>query len=241
MMRHHFHSIRLTAIGVLFLGCGLGWASTAAAQPYPGDWGSTYSRSYRGYDVSRPIVPYDLRDHRRSNESRLIVPYNYDDRRSDRARSGRAHDRDFDRRGYYGPPYATPPEMTYRQSYRPIYPPSSRAYRPSRRVLQLVDVLSSQANAFVQAFAPTAHVVPEGWDFLAEGQTLAAAAAQFRELAISGVDPGQLALELRSVEGIWGQLAARTDRVSRGRSGPNIENIFQMGETIAQLQQALSY
>ena len=147
----------------------------------------------------------------------------------------------------YGPP-------AYRESYRPAFPgpapgaipgygtapaPRPPAYGGSPQLVGLADSLAGQVDGFLQAFTATARDVPEGEQFLADAQALSAAAGRFRQLAASGVPPGQLSLELRAVEDTWQRLQQRTQRIARGRTGPNIQQVGLMGNTLQQMRQVL--
>jgi hypothetical protein len=52
------------------------------------------------------------------------------------------------------------------------------------------------------------------------------------------VAPAQLSIEFRAVEGIWGRMSQRTGRIAQGRTGPNIQQIALMGQTIQQIRLA---
>ncbi len=106
-------------------------------------------------------------------------------------------------------------------------------------VVALADQLVNQVNAFLLVFGQTAGAVPEGGLFLANAQRLQAAAANFRQDAAQGLSPGQLAFEFRDVDALWQRLARRTNRIARGRTGPNIQQVGLMGQTIAQIHQLL--
>ncbi len=214
---------KITALAALAVApAGLG--RDARAQSYRPDQGSwTYDRGYRGYDADRRP-------------------------RVDPLSSLRRPDRRFDYDADYGRPYPAPgdrhvgpPPRTYRESYRPSYDAYRPApdYGPSRRVMRLADDLQGQANSFLRDFSRTAHVVPEGAQFLAEAQVLSASVDRFRQVAAAGTDPATLAAELRALEDAWGRLATRTERVSRGRTGPNIERTYAMGDTLGLLRQAI--
>jgi len=66
-----------------------------------------------------------------------------------------------------------------------------------------------------------------------------AAATDFRQDVARGISPGQLAYEFRDVDAVWQRLARRTNRIARGRTGPNIQQVANMGTTLAQLHDAL--
>jgi hypothetical protein len=105
--------------------------------------------------------------------------------------------------------------------------------------MSLADTLAWQVDGFLQAFATTAREVPEGEQFLVDAQALSAAANRFRDLAAGGASPVRLSQELRGVEGAWQQLQQRTQRVARGRTGPNIQQVGLMGNTLQQMWQYL--
>jgi hypothetical protein len=92
---------------------------------------------------------------------------------------------------------------------------------------------------FVVWSGPTTAGVPEGGSFLADAQRLLDAAANFRQDAVQGLNPGQLAYEFRDVDACWQRLARRTNRIARGRTGPNIGQVARIGETCEQLHRAL--
>ncbi|AMV40909.1 hypothetical protein [Planctomyces sp. SH-PL62] len=135
----------------------------------------------------------------------------------------------------YGPIYP-PPSMTYYEVRRPRYEPGLDA---QRQVQELSDSLFGQTDSYIRDFAPTAGVVPEGSQFLVEAEALNAVAARFRDLAAGGSGPGRLTAELGNVEAMYGPLVSRTDRIAQGRTGPNIERVHAMGDTIQQLRRLL--
>jgi hypothetical protein len=106
-------------------------------------------------------------------------------------------------------------------------------------VVALAGQLVDQVTAFLQVFGPTAGVVPEGAWFLADAQRLQAAAADFRQDAAGGLDPARLAYEFRDVDALWQRLARRTNRIARGRTGPNIQQVGLMGQTVAEIHRLL--
>ena len=106
-------------------------------------------------------------------------------------------------------------------------------------VTALAGQLVDQVTAFVQVFSQTAGAVPEGGQFLADSQALQAAAADFRQDTARGISPSQLAFEFRDVDAIWQRLARRTNRIARGRTGPNIQQVGLMGQTITEIHRLL--
>jgi hypothetical protein len=216
------NTIKISALAALLVG-PMSLGRDARGQTYRPDRGVwTYER---GYDAARTprVDPFDSfrRPERR---------FEYDE---DFGRPSRGPD---DRR--VPPP---PPGRTYRESYRPSYDAYRPApvYGPSRRVMGLADDLQGQVNSFVQDFSRTAHVVPEGEQFLAEAQILAASVDRFRQVAASAPDRSTLSAELAALEEAWGRLATRTERVASGRTGPNIERTYAMGDTLGLLRRAI--
>ncbi|HMB03803.1 MAG TPA: hypothetical protein VKP69_08690 [Isosphaeraceae bacterium] len=102
------------------------------------------------------------------------------------------------------------------------------------------DQLVTQVNDFIQVFSQTAGAVPEGDLFLADARRLQAAAVDFQHDVARGLKPGQLAYEFRDVDVLWDRLARRTDRIARGRTGPNIQQVGRMGQTIAEIHRLLA-
>jgi len=103
----------------------------------------------------------------------------------------------------------------------------------------LTDRLLAQLNDFLNVFGPDAGAVPEGGLFLQDAQTLQAAAAQFRDEVVKGPDPARLAYDFRDVDAVWQRLARRTNRIARGRSGPNVRKIEAIGQTLAEVHRLL--
>jgi hypothetical protein len=106
-------------------------------------------------------------------------------------------------------------------------------------VVALADQLVQQVTAFLQVFSATGGRVPEGAFFLADAQALQAAAEAFRQSVAASSPPGQLAFEFRNVDVLWQRLARRTNRIARGRVGPNIEQVARIGQTVADIHRLL--
>ena len=109
------------------------------------------------------------------------------------------------------------------------------------QITALADQLAGQAETYLQEFLPKLGVVPESQRFLADGTVLRDAAIRFREAALRGAPPADLAAEFRNVEAGWQRVEARMVRVSKGRIGPNIAKNLQMGETIGQMRQLMAH
>ncbi|WP_337173923.1 hypothetical protein [Paludisphaera sp.] len=134
--------------------------------------------------------------------------------------------------------YGHGPTVTTYEVLRPRFEPGPDA---QRRVIEMSDSLLGRTDSYVRDFASTAGAVPEGPQFLAEAQALNAAAARFRELAAGGAGPRRLSAELETVEAMYGPLAARTDRVAQGRTGPNIQRVYEMGDVIQRIRRNLTF
>lgn len=104
----------------------------------------------------------------------------------------------------------------------------------------LADELLREVDAFLQVFGPTAGTVPEGGLFLADAERLQAAAATFREISRRDVSANELALSFRPVDECWLRLARRTNRIARGRTGPNIQQVARMGQTCDRIHELLA-
>lgn len=103
----------------------------------------------------------------------------------------------------------------------------------------LADQLLEQVGAFLQVFSQQGARVPEAPYFLEDGQRLQAAAAAFRQNAAAGMDPSRLAYEFREVDACWQRLARRTNRIARGRTGPNIQQVGKIGAICEQIHRVL--
>lgn len=141
--------------------------------------------------------------------------------------------------GPYGPPSASYPGYPGGPG-SPFPPPPSGPYSGSSpgsaQAVALADQLIAQADAFLRAFTPTARIVPEGGQFIADTVALRNAAGQFRQAAAAGAPPAVLAASFQGVQAGWQRLNARMYRVSKGRMGPNIATALQMGRTIDQIR-----
>ena len=106
-------------------------------------------------------------------------------------------------------------------------------------LLGLADQLVGQADAYVATFGTTARHEPEGLAALADGRRLRDAAAAYRQVVARGAPPNQLAYEFRAVDAHWERLIRRAARIARGRNGPYVQQVRAIGETCAQIHQAL--
>lgn len=130
----------------------------------------------------------------------------------------------------------------------PVPPPTPRPYvvmRPAAPVgpppvLGLADRLVAETDAFLQVFGPTARIVPQGGQFLADAEALRAAAADFRATIAQAGDPARLAGDFEALQGLWGRMQARVDMIARGRTGPNIQQIEKIGAIIGEMRRQLA-
>lgn len=107
-------------------------------------------------------------------------------------------------------------------------------------IVPLADQLVAQLDEFLEAYAPTARVVPEGIQGLDDATRLRAAAVEFQQAAAQGLAPNQLAFAYRNVDAYWQRLGRRVQRIARGRTGPNIQRVWNIGQTCEQLHQMLA-
>jgi hypothetical protein len=105
-------------------------------------------------------------------------------------------------------------------------------------LLALADQLAGQAAAFEQVFGRTAGITPQGGAFLADARRLLDDALTLRQAAAAG-DTMREALIFRDLDLTWRRMADRVNWISPGRTGPNIQQIWRMGDTIAQIGRAL--
>jgi hypothetical protein len=105
-------------------------------------------------------------------------------------------------------------------------------------VVALADQLSGQAAAFVQVFSRTARVTPGGGAFLAEARVIRTASIGLSRAAAAG-DGQAMALAYQDLSTSWNRMANRVNLIAPGRTGPNINQIWLMGQTIQQIAQAM--
>ncbi len=104
----------------------------------------------------------------------------------------------------------------------------------------LADQLVAQLNEFLQNYAPTARVVPEGMQSLDDATRLRAAAVEFQREVAQGQAPNQLAFAYRDVDAYWQRLGRRVQRIAGNRTGPNINRVWEIGRTCEQLHRMLA-
>jgi hypothetical protein len=106
-------------------------------------------------------------------------------------------------------------------------------------LVALADKLVAQVGSFLQTFSQTGGSVPEAGLIQADLARLRDLAVRFEQGVTQGLDPGRLAYEFRDIDAAWQRVARRTNRVARGRVGPGLQQISEMGETCAQIHQLL--
>jgi hypothetical protein len=114
----------------------------------------------------------------------------------------------------------------------PTVATASPVVATSSPVVALADQLAGQAAAFEQVFGMTAHVTPAGGAFLADARQLRGAALGLRQAAAAG-DADRMRLAFGAISTTWRRMVDRANRIAPGRTGPNIEQIWRMGETAA--------
>jgi hypothetical protein len=114
------------------------------------------------------------------------------------------------------------------------------AYNPAAAVAPVADGLAAHADQFVQRFVATTSKVPEGAGFIADISRLRDVAGALAQDAQVGQSPEQLVPRVAQLNQAWAVLKARLDRVANGRPlGPNIADLLDMGDTVAQITQLL--
>jgi len=130
------------------------------------------------------------------------------------------------------PPPTDPPTPTsYVLPTRPINPTPPAS-------ITLADQLAGQAAGFEQVFGRTARITPQGGAFLADAQRLRIDAMALRQMVATGDNP-RAALTFRDIDLTWRRMIQRVNMISPGRSGPNIQQIWRMGDTIGQLSRVM--
>lgn len=110
---------------------------------------------------------------------------------------------------------------------------------PPANLAPMSDQLLAQIDDFLRVFSQTAGRVPEGRQFLEDASRLRNEANEFRNAVYWQANIGQLAHRFRDVDTSFQRLARRTDRIAKGRSGPNIQQIQIIGQTCGSIHQLL--
>jgi hypothetical protein len=113
------------------------------------------------------------------------------------------------------------------------------AANPAAQIGPWADGLDRQVDELFANFAPTAPAVPEGREMLGDLERLRNDVRNFRGDVARGLDPGRLAYEFRDVDADWQRLARRVNRIGRGRTGPNVQRLQQIGQTCEQIHRVL--
>ena len=106
-------------------------------------------------------------------------------------------------------------------------------------VAGLAEQLLGETSAFVNVFSQTGGQVPQGRSILAEAQQLEVAAANFRQNALAGLPPDQLANEFAGVAECWNRLGQQVGQIAQGHTGPNIAQVEKLGAICVQIGQTL--
>jgi hypothetical protein len=106
-------------------------------------------------------------------------------------------------------------------------------------ILDLAARLVGESNAFLQVFAVEGTKVPERRQFLTDATRLRDAAVAYQREVEQGRAPNQLAYAFRNVDAAWQRLARRTNRIAKGQTGPNIQQVEKIGALCQQMHQML--
>jgi hypothetical protein len=104
----------------------------------------------------------------------------------------------------------------------------------------LAGQLVEQTSEFLRVFGPNSSKVPERAGFLGDAERLLNAANRFQQDASVGMTVGDLAFRFRDVDASYRRLARRTDRVAKGRLGPNIAQVGVLGQICSQIANYLA-
>ncbi|WZP00079.1 hypothetical protein EP7_001696 [Isosphaeraceae bacterium EP7] len=145
----------------------------------------------------------------------------------------------------YQPPVVVNPIPPFRPQppIRPYPPIDHVVLRPVPAPVEvnaLSDQLVGQVSDFLRVFSSNSAQVPERAGFLSDAERLRIAAIKFQRDASTGMTVGDLAFRYRDVDASYRRLARRTDRVAKGRLGPNIAQIGVMGQTCSQIADYLA-
>jgi hypothetical protein len=106
-------------------------------------------------------------------------------------------------------------------------------------VAQWADQLDRQVDDLLANFGPMAQGVPEGQEMIQEIERLRNDVRNFRGDASQGLEPNRLAYEFREVDADWQRLGRHFARVGRGRTGPALQRVQQIGQTCEQIHRVL--
>jgi len=106
-------------------------------------------------------------------------------------------------------------------------------------VAGLAEQLLGETSAFVNVFSQTGGRVPQGRYILAEAQQLETAAANFRQNALTGLPPDQLANEFVGVTDCWNRLNGHVQQIAQGQTGPNIQQVEKLGAICVEIGRTL--
>jgi hypothetical protein len=109
-----------------------------------------------------------------------------------------------------------------------------------RRLTSLADRAISEVDGFLLGIRPNIGTIPEGPRFQADGVALRNELLALRQHAAAGNRPA-LPTAFGRVESAYQRLADRTDRIARGRHGPNIARVGAIGDRIRQMQATVSF
>ncbi|MEO6808088.1 MAG: hypothetical protein ABI353_03120 [Isosphaeraceae bacterium] len=106
-------------------------------------------------------------------------------------------------------------------------------------ILDLATRLVAESDAFLRVFASQSSKVPERQQFLTDATRLRDAAVAYQQEVARGLAPNQLAYAFRNVDAAWQRLARRTNRIAKGQTGQNIQQVEKIGALCQQMHQML--
>lgn len=104
-------------------------------------------------------------------------------------------------------------------------------------LLVLVDQLVCETDAFIRCFGPTAHLVPDGRLILRTAEDLYCSATRYRAVLFGELPACDARKVLRELTDNAGRLHRRVDRVSKGRTGPNIRQVHRIADLAFRIRQ----
>jgi hypothetical protein len=119
----------------------------------------------------------------------------------------------------------------------PVTPPGL-AQPPARLVAQIDEALAL-TDGFLAAIQPGVLTIPEGPQFLADGRQVLLGLSALRQAAFEPGGPAAILPAMQRVERDYQRLRRRTEKVSRGRLGPNIERVLRLGDTLAAIRRSV--
>jgi hypothetical protein len=119
----------------------------------------------------------------------------------------------------------------------PVTPPGS--IHPPRQLVAQIDEALALTDGFIATVQPNLLTIPEGPQFLADGRQVLLGLSALRQAAFDPAGPGALQPAMQRVLRDYDRLRRRTDKISRGRLGPNVERVLRLGDALAAIRRSL--